>query len=219
MEQTNALIGQSIYFDNSGASRAASYLNSTTIPKVKQAIQAYNALQVLKPFSAEVFSEWVETNGLSVKNQYMAIAQKDAAKFKIPAMQEMALKHGEEDIKYFIQEWHAVSQSLNYNHIVNAVPIRFDFSVIQLNEELEPLVNLDALEEYFTLRIQTEQQASLWEIGKRAENVLGELHDLCTSAGVNMSAVFWTGETGKAGIFDYEKNGKLRLNPDAINLL
>lgn len=63
MTNTNELIGKEIAFNIDGRNHASSYLNSDVIPKIKAAISCYDELKVLKPFSVDVFNEWIATNG------------------------------------------------------------------------------------------------------------------------------------------------------------
>ena len=210
------LIGKEIDFDQSGASMAAGHLNRNVIPHVKSAIAAYTELQILKPFTADVFQEWVESNGESVRNEYMSLARKDAQKFKLPEMQAMALKHGEEATKYFIQAWRDAGSNLVFTNTL--YHLSFGWEVIRINEDLQPVCDLDKIDPYFSLKIQNEKQAKLWEIGKRAESVLSELFQHMAENGANMNAILWTGESGKPGLFDYGSNGRLTFNKDAISL-
>lgn len=217
MKKTENLIGQKIAFDQTGLASASAHLNANVISKLQMTIQCYNDLQILKPFSEAVFKEWIETDGRSVYEEYMTLAKKDAKKFTLPALQEAALKHGEEAPKPFMEAWNDAVRGLTFNSALYAVS--FDWSAIRLNEDLQPVVDLDVVEEYFTLRIETESQAALWEIGKRAESVLNELHQLCFENNVDFSKIYWTGESGKAGIFDYSNDGRLKLNTDAVKLV
>ena len=211
------LIGKEIFFDHAGSVVAASTLNRQLIPAIKEAISEYQALEVLPPFSQDVFKQWIATNGKSVSDGYLEIAKKDAAKFKISALKEMALQAGREDVKYFVKAWQAVTNNLSVETTTNIM--YFDFHVITFGEDLQPFLNIQAVERKFRLCIETDQQAAFYAKAKEAEKVLGELHQILTDGGFDMNKHFWTNENFRQGVFDIAANGELKFNVENVKYI
>ncbi len=218
MTKETISIGKQVAFDETGANGALLHLNKKTIPVINNAIREYCALQILKPFSVDVFKELCDTGGQSAKREYMEIARKDASKFKLPGMQGNTVALANEAVKPFLAAWGEVEQSLGYSTLMHHV--YFGFDVIGLGDDLQPVIDVEAVNKHFTTCIESEAQAQLFEAGKDAERALTEMRRLLINAGVDISRVFWTGETGKAAIFDYDiPTGSLQFNHDAVKLV
>ena len=213
----NVLIGKEIFFDHAGSVIAASTLNRNLIPAIKEAISEYQALEVLPQFTPEIFKQWIATNGKSVSDAYLDIARKDAAKFKISALKEMALKAGKEDVKYFIKAWQAVCNNLSVETATSI--IYFGFDVVTFDSDQQPMLNIQAVENKYRLLIETDQQAAFYSKAKEAEKVLGELHQILTQGGFDMDKFFWTTESFRNGVFDIAPNGVLKFNPENVKYL
>ncbi len=211
------LIGKEIFFDHAGSVVAASILNRNLIPAIKEAISEYQALEVLPPFTQDVFKQWIATNGKSVTDAYLDIAKKDAAKFKISALKEMAMQAGKEDVKYFIKAWQAVTNNLSVETPTSI--IYFDFDTITFGEDLQPFLNIKAVESKYRLLIETEQQAAFYAKAKEAEKVLLELHQILGDGGYDMTKFFWTTESFRNGVFDIAANGVLKFNVENVKYL
>lgn len=211
------LIGKEIFFDHAGSVIAASTLNRNLIPAVKEAISEYQALEVLPQFTPEIFKQWIATNGKSVSDAYLEIAKKDAAKFKIAALKEMAMQAGREDTKYFVKAWQAVTNSLSVETATSI--IYFDFDIISFGKDLQPILNIQAVENKFRLLIENEAQAVFYSKAKEAEKVLLELHQILGDGGYDMTKFFWTTESFRNGVFDIAANGVLKFNVENVKYL
>ncbi len=218
MTKETIAIGQQVAFEETGANGAVLHLNMKTIPVINNAIREYCALQILKPFSVDVFKELCDTGGQSAKREYLEFARKDASKFKLPGMQGNTIALANEAVKPFLNAWQEIGQSLIYSSPLHHV--YFGYDIIKIADDLQPEIDIEAVNRHFTTTIETEAQAQLFEAGKEAEAALAEMHKILTNAGLDVSRIVWTGEGGTEGLFNWNlSTGALKFNHYAVRYL
>lgn len=206
---------QEISFDQFNYEKTLSALDMYVKPAAEKLQQEYEALAVLPAFTAQTFDDIRATEGKSVIDAFMAVAEKEATKFKIPSMKDMARRESEKSLNGFKAAWQNYQKSFWEKGMADTTlypdDIVFDGSGFVAN---------DNIRDRFVRLINTEVEEKVFEAGKVAEKALIDLWEVLTAAGVEMSRTLWTDEGNYKGIFEIEvPSGKPSLHPGIVNLI
>lgn len=206
------LLNKELELDNVSFNRSKNHLKLRVIPKAKTAIEAYNKLGALPKFTPTVWNEIAASNGESVKLAYSKLAEKEASKFLLPAMKSLAFDEAKKEVGHFIKAWKDFLESLNANSLITD-PVNYTPEYLIIDDNNEPQPNEPLLREIFTLKIETEAQAAIYEAALKCQDALGHLQVLFEGEGIDFRNTLWTTEAGKDALFDVAIDGRLSFNP------
>jgi|GEM_PF-3391703 len=216
MSKSN-LIGTVLKVDDRYIGTAEDYLNREIIPKVKAVIREYNSLESLPPFTRETWLQIIGDGGGTICESYRQQAEEDLKHFKNPSVRASAMQGIDQVLRPFQT---AVEEAQNSQKAYGANPIvSLSLLDIEINDDGEPVANLDRVTEEATLKIETNAQAQLYECGKRAEGVLNELRGLLVDTNINPDRIGWGGTRMQSTIFNLTgegATGKVEFVPRVI---
>lgn len=211
------MINKQVDFNEYGYNLSLTHLRNKVLPAVNNVIAEYNRLVVLPKFTPEVWKELVTTNGESVINDYTSIAKKDAAKFTLPSLKDLAFKEAEAALQKFRKAWTILNEKLNDSRLLDTTFYTLDYIII--NGKGEADINESILKELFTMRIENETQEKIYTTGKKIEAAFEELWQIYKSAGIECNNLEWVDDTKAACVFGIDQDGKVYFNTWALNLV
>ena len=213
-------IGTLLAFDEAGFHHVQLRFENHIFPAVRNLKAQYEAMPFENTtFTDAVFKSLLADRAASERAKYEAVVKKDVEKFKSPYLRRVALNGLDED---FVGLYAAIDKLYELRHNNSGFnTLTVNLEDISIDENGEPVIDLESIRSQYETRIETEEESDLYEMALEVQRAHGKLRDYVLAQGVTAHnfSIITNGQFGGNHMLREDSTCELHINIDMIKSL